>query len=61
MLKAVEETKPKSISFTVPKGQLSKALGQKRSNVIYFKEKGIDIQVSENEMQTERLAVESKK
>lgn len=35
----------KEIAFTVPQRELSKALGQKRSNIEYFRSKGVEVRL----------------
>lgn len=45
----------KSAHFTVNPRNISKALGQKRSNILRFKQEGVDITVSQDENQTEKL------
>ena len=41
--------------FTVPPQYLSKALGQRRANIEYFKERGIKVTVKPTAGQTERI------
>lgn len=41
--------------FTVPKRNLSSAIGHKKSNLSYFREKGIEISIKPSDSQTERL------
>lgn len=38
----------KKVEIYIPKGALSKAIGQKRSNIEYFRKKGFDISFNEN-------------
>ena len=45
----------KSASFTVPPESLSKALGQKKSNITYFRSKGISVKIFPNPGQSEPL------
>lgn len=45
----------KEYTFTVPPKELSKALGQHRSNIEYFKQKGIKVSVKTDENQTSPL------
>lgn len=45
----------KSATFTVKPSDLSKALGQKRSNIQHFRSLGIDIQIKTVNDQTEKL------
>ena len=45
----------KYVSFTVPAKELSKALGQKRSNIEYFRSKGIEATVTPNPYQSEKI------
>lgn len=45
----------KSICFTVPERQLSKALGQKKSNIEHFRSKGINVTVIPDPAQSEYL------
>lgn len=47
----------KDFAFTVKPSDLSKAVGQHRSNISYFKEKGINITVKPCKEQTERLRI----
>lgn len=45
----------KEYTFTVPLRELSKALGQHRSNIEYFKKKGIRVSIKPNKNQVEPL------
>lgn len=45
----------KSAAFTVPASNLSQALGQKRSNISYFRSKGIEVSISASPLQSEYL------
>lgn len=45
----------KFANFTVPKGALSKAIGQKRANIEYFRSKGIEITVKADPLQSEYI------
>lgn len=45
----------KRVTFTVKPSDLSKALGQKRSNIGYFRSLGIDVQIKTDINQTEKL------
>lgn len=45
----------KAVTFTVPQSQLSKALGQKKSNIHYFRLKGVEVRVIPDPAQSEYL------
>ena len=49
--KKIEETIKKAGSYTVyvPERSLSKAVGQKKSNLVYFKSKGINLKIKPSE------------
>lgn len=45
----------KAVTFTVPQRQLSKAIGQKKSNIHYFRSKGVEVTVIPAPAQSEDL------
>lgn len=45
----------KAVTFTVRPNDLSKALGQKRSNIAYFNSLGIEVSIKTDKNQTEKL------
>lgn len=45
----------KAVTFTVPLRELSKALGQKKSNIHYFRSKGVEVKVIPDPTQSEYL------
>lgn len=45
----------KVVTFTVPQRELSKALGQKKSNIHYFRSKGVEVKVIPDPAQSEYL------
>ncbi len=45
----------KSASFTVPPRELSKALGQKKQNIDYFRAKGVEVKITPDPSQREKI------
>lgn len=49
----------KDITFAVPERELSKALGQKKANIEYFRSKGIAVRVISDAAQRDKISIKS--